>query len=165
MLRRLVDEVQRGPELLLAIKRNVDTDQRPGRFLLENIRTSIPTACLLSVVRRELPAWGFVVPITEAHMDSIFTAAAGSPSDWWRSASLTPRDRIHSPSPLPSSTGTTSSPSLGATEIRVASSDLLNKVAPSACQGTLRPYSTHRLVSRSEHAAREGRIGANTAQS
>jgi len=34
MLRRLVDEVQRAPELLLAIKRNVDTDQRPGRFLL-----------------------------------------------------------------------------------------------------------------------------------
>lgn len=30
----LVDEVQRAPELLLAIKAEVDRDQRPGRFLL-----------------------------------------------------------------------------------------------------------------------------------
>lgn len=30
----VIDEVQRAPELLLAIKRRVDDDQRPGRFLL-----------------------------------------------------------------------------------------------------------------------------------
>jgi predicted AAA+ superfamily ATPase len=30
----LIDEVQRAPELLLPIKREVDRDQRPGRFLL-----------------------------------------------------------------------------------------------------------------------------------
>jgi uncharacterized protein len=30
----LIDEVQRAPELLLAIKADVDRDQRPGRFLL-----------------------------------------------------------------------------------------------------------------------------------
>ena len=30
----VIDEVQRAPELLLAIKRSVDTDKRPGRFLL-----------------------------------------------------------------------------------------------------------------------------------
>jgi predicted AAA+ superfamily ATPase len=29
-----IDEVQRAPELFLAIKRSVDTDRRPGRFLL-----------------------------------------------------------------------------------------------------------------------------------
>ena len=29
-----IDEVQRVPELMLAIKRSVDTDRRPGRFLL-----------------------------------------------------------------------------------------------------------------------------------
>ncbi|QPB22816.1 ATP-binding protein [Rhizobium sp. 007] len=34
MDRAIIDEVQRAPELLLAIKENVDTDQRPGRFLL-----------------------------------------------------------------------------------------------------------------------------------
>lgn len=30
----VIDEIQRDPELLLAIKANVDEDQRPGRFLL-----------------------------------------------------------------------------------------------------------------------------------
>lgn len=30
----VVDEIQRDPELLLAIKQSVDADQRPGRFLL-----------------------------------------------------------------------------------------------------------------------------------
>lgn len=30
----LIDEVQRAPELLLAIKESVDSDRRPGRFLL-----------------------------------------------------------------------------------------------------------------------------------
>src|ERR1700722_19029502 len=32
--RAVIDEVQRAPQLLLAIKRPVDTDKRPGRFLL-----------------------------------------------------------------------------------------------------------------------------------
>jgi uncharacterized protein len=30
----MIDEIQRVPELLLAIKREVDRDTRPGRFLL-----------------------------------------------------------------------------------------------------------------------------------
>src|SRR5260370_36137315 len=30
----MIDEIQRAPELLLAIKREVDRDPRPGRFLL-----------------------------------------------------------------------------------------------------------------------------------
>ena len=32
--RAIIDEVQRAPDLLLAIKRSVDEDHRPGRFLL-----------------------------------------------------------------------------------------------------------------------------------
>ena len=32
--RAVIDEIQRAPELLLAIKESVDTDPRPGRFLL-----------------------------------------------------------------------------------------------------------------------------------
>ncbi|XUY29870.1 ATP-binding protein [Agrobacterium sp. rho-8.1] len=32
--RAVIDEIQLAPELLLAIKESVDTDQRPGRFLL-----------------------------------------------------------------------------------------------------------------------------------
>lgn len=43
--RAIIDEVQRAPELILAIKESVDRDPRPGRFLLTgsaNIR-SLPT--------------------------------------------------------------------------------------------------------------------------
>src|SRR5690554_1724135 len=32
--RAVIDEVQRAPELLLAIKKSVDEDYRPGRFML-----------------------------------------------------------------------------------------------------------------------------------
>ena len=32
--RAIIDEVQRAPEVLLAIKESVDEDPRPGRFLL-----------------------------------------------------------------------------------------------------------------------------------
>lgn len=32
--RAIIDEIQRAPELLLAIKKSVDEDRRPGRFLL-----------------------------------------------------------------------------------------------------------------------------------
>ncbi len=32
--RAVIDEIQRAPELLLAIKNTVDDDKRPGRFLL-----------------------------------------------------------------------------------------------------------------------------------
>lgn len=32
--RAVIDEIQRAPELLIAIKESVDIDQRPGRFLL-----------------------------------------------------------------------------------------------------------------------------------
>ena len=41
----VIDEIQRAPELLLAIKKKVDEDRRPGRFLLTgsaNLAT-IPT--------------------------------------------------------------------------------------------------------------------------
>lgn len=32
--RAIIDEIQRAPELLLAIKKSIDEDYRPGRFLL-----------------------------------------------------------------------------------------------------------------------------------
>lgn len=32
--RAVIDEIQRAPQVLLAVKRSVDTDKRPGRFLL-----------------------------------------------------------------------------------------------------------------------------------
>jgi predicted AAA+ superfamily ATPase len=35
--RAVIDEVQRAPELMLAIKESVDNDQEPGRFLLTGL--------------------------------------------------------------------------------------------------------------------------------
>ena len=32
--RAVIDEIQRAPQLLLAIKKSVDEDRRPGRFVL-----------------------------------------------------------------------------------------------------------------------------------
>lgn len=32
--RAVIDEIQRAPQLLLAIKKSIDEDRRPGRFLL-----------------------------------------------------------------------------------------------------------------------------------
>ena len=32
--RAVIDEIQRAPQLLIAIKKSVDEDRRPGRFLL-----------------------------------------------------------------------------------------------------------------------------------
>lgn len=65
--RAVIDEVQRAPDLLLAIKRSVDEDRRPGRFLLTgsadlsaiaNVRESlagrIETIPLLPLSRSEM---------------------------------------------------------------------------------------------------------------
>jgi hypothetical protein len=43
--RAVIDEVQRAPQLLLAIKKSVDEDRRPGRFLLTGSANlmSLPT--------------------------------------------------------------------------------------------------------------------------
>lgn len=65
--RAVIDEVQRAPDLLLAIKRSVDEDKRPGRFLLtgsadlaamatvrESLAGRIETIPLLPLSRSEL---------------------------------------------------------------------------------------------------------------
>jgi predicted AAA+ superfamily ATPase len=65
--RAVIDEVQRAPEVLLAIKRSVDEDARPGRFLLtgsadlstiatvrESLAGRIETIPLLPLSRSEL---------------------------------------------------------------------------------------------------------------
>ena len=48
--RAVIDEVQRAPEILLAIKRSVDEDKRPGRFLL----TGSANLLALATVRESL---------------------------------------------------------------------------------------------------------------
>jgi hypothetical protein len=43
-----IDEIQRAPELILAIKRSVDEDPRPGRFLLTGSANLAPPSTLSS---------------------------------------------------------------------------------------------------------------------
>ncbi len=57
-----IDEVQRAPDLLLAIKQSVDRDQRPGRFLLTgsaNILTAPTIADALTGRAEYLRLWPF----------------------------------------------------------------------------------------------------------
>src|SRR6185436_4300359 len=57
-----IDEVQRAPDLLLAIKRSVDLDQRPGRFLLTgsaNLLTAPTIADALTGRTEYLRLWPF----------------------------------------------------------------------------------------------------------
>ena len=69
--RAAIDEVQRAPQLLLAIKKSVDEDRRPGRFLLTgsaNVMTSpavadslagrLEVATLLPLAQREIRGGG-----------------------------------------------------------------------------------------------------------
>jgi predicted AAA+ superfamily ATPase len=62
-----IDEVQRAPELLRAIKRSVDSDRRPGRFLFtgsaniltlpqvsESLAGRMETVCLMPISRAEI---------------------------------------------------------------------------------------------------------------
>jgi predicted AAA+ superfamily ATPase len=57
-----IDEVQRAPELLLAIKQSVDKDQRPGRYLLTgsaNLLTAPTIADALTGRTEYLRLWPF----------------------------------------------------------------------------------------------------------
>lgn len=58
----VIDEVQRAPDLVLAIKRSVDLDQRPGRFLLTgsaNLLTARTIADTLTGRVEYLRLWPF----------------------------------------------------------------------------------------------------------
>lgn len=57
--RATIDEVQRAPEILLAIKRSVDDDRRPGRFLL----TGSANLATISAVRESLAGRIETVPL------------------------------------------------------------------------------------------------------
>jgi len=65
----VIDEVQRAPDLLLAIKRSVDIDQRPGRFLLTgsaNLLTAPTIADALTGRTEYLRLW----PLSQAELRS-----------------------------------------------------------------------------------------------
>lgn len=72
-----IDEVQRAPDLLLAIKRSVDLDQRPGRFLLTgsaNLLTAPTIADALTGRTEYLWLW----PFSQAELHSAAPRFIGS---------------------------------------------------------------------------------------
>jgi predicted AAA+ superfamily ATPase len=72
--RAVIDEIQRAPELLLALKLSIDNDRRPGRFLLTGSANvmSLPTIADSLAGRIEVHA---LLPLSNAEI-------AGCPSDF-----------------------------------------------------------------------------------
>ena len=67
--RAVIDEVQRAPQLLLAIKKSVDEDRRPGRFLLTGSANlmSLPTVADSLGGRMELLS---LLPLSQSEIGS-----------------------------------------------------------------------------------------------
>lgn len=96
-----LDEVQREPDLLLAIKRAIDRDRRPGRFLLtgsanlllmrgagESLAGRASYLALWPMTRREQRGlgrsgpWEELVAADESDWMSILSADPAGPEDW-----------------------------------------------------------------------------------
>lgn len=81
--RAIIDEIQRAPELLLALKLSIDNDRRPGRFLLTGSANvmSLPTVADSLAGRIEVHA---LLPLSNAELagrQADFLARAQA-SDW-----------------------------------------------------------------------------------
>ncbi|HMO53836.1 MAG TPA: ATP-binding protein, partial [Tepidiformaceae bacterium] len=90
----IIDEVQRLPELFPAIKRNVDTDQRPGRFLLTGSANylALPSISESLAGRIEVVQLG---PLTQGEIEGVregFTEAVFDDPDPLLPASTLRRD-------------------------------------------------------------------------
>lgn len=86
--RGAIDEVQRAPELLLAIKKTVDEDYRPGRFLLTgsaNIltlpRVADSLAGRMETVRLLPLAYAEIIGRRPSFLDDLFGGRLHGPSD------------------------------------------------------------------------------------
>ncbi|MCL2465307.1 MAG: ATP-binding protein, partial [Micrococcales bacterium] len=80
----IVDEVQRAPELLLAIKAQVDRDPRPGRFILtgsSDLMRLSKTPDSLAGRAVTLPLMGFSLG-EQLGLDDDFAAAASQRASW-----------------------------------------------------------------------------------
>jgi uncharacterized protein len=101
-----LDEVQRVPDLLLAVKRAIDRDRRPGRFLLtgsanlllmnrvsESLAGRASYLVLRPMTLREQRGegrggpWGELVAVPEADWMAFLSTPPADPGDW-RSAAL-----------------------------------------------------------------------------
>jgi predicted AAA+ superfamily ATPase len=78
MDRAVIDEIQRAPQLLLAIKKSVDEDRRPGRFLLIGSANlmALPTVAGSLAGRMETLA---LLPLSQSEVE-------GHSSNWIESA-------------------------------------------------------------------------------
>lgn len=67
--RVVIDEIQRAPQLLLAIKKNVDEDRRPGRFLLTGSANlmALPTVADSLAGRMETLS---LLPLSQSEIES-----------------------------------------------------------------------------------------------
>ena len=67
--RAVIDEIQRAPELLLAIKKSVDEDRRPGRFLLTGSANlmALPTVADSLAGRMEILS---LLPLSQSEIES-----------------------------------------------------------------------------------------------
>ena len=67
--RAVIDEIQRAPQLLLAIKKSVDEDRRPGRFLLTGSANlmALPTAADSLAGRMETLS---LLPLSQSEIES-----------------------------------------------------------------------------------------------
>lgn len=96
--RAVIDEIQRAPELLLAIKKSVDEDRRPGRFLLTGSANlmALPTVADSLAGRMETL---LLLPLSQAEvkgqhtnwLDSVFANLIPQPSKQDLGASLIDR--------------------------------------------------------------------------
>ena len=84
----VIDEVQRVPELLLAIKKSVDDDRRPGRFLLtgsSNVmtlpRVADSLAGRIETIRLLPLAQGEVLGSTPRFLQNLYTGRFRAPDD------------------------------------------------------------------------------------
>lgn len=72
--RAVIDEVQRAPELLLAIKKQVDEDRRPGRFLLTGSANLMSLPALADSLAGRMETL-FLLPLSQNEM-------RGAGSNW-----------------------------------------------------------------------------------
>lgn len=102
-----LDEVQRAPDLLLAVKRAIDIDRRPGRFLLtgsanlllmqrvsESLAGRASYLVLRPMTRREQGGegrpgrWGELLEVPETEWAEFLAAEAGAPPGDWQALAI-----------------------------------------------------------------------------
>ena len=87
-----IDEIQRAPELTLAIKRSVDARRSPGRFLLTGSANLLQLPRLADSLAGRMECL-YLHPLTEAEKEG----AAGDFLDCWRAGKLTQGPRASHP--------------------------------------------------------------------